>query len=274
MAKKKNPSQKSSSPSSLYHHTTAEVLLCLFSPIIEKSETELLTFRASESNCMNDTLENKIITNNLGLESDNLIKKFLEVREELNKVYVISFTGGRDSIPMWGMYGGNSDGIALRFGLKKLKKYFPLVKTGEVDNLNFNPTTQYLIQCKYGVQSDLQTTSKKNRDFFKKHQSDATAIVNAFNRWQLEAISFKHKSFKYENEYRIVAFSKTSLFQNGQYGLKEYYDIKIPLSLLEEILISPLCKTDTKRSIETLCRQIESITGKKIKITASKLSLR
>lgn len=273
MAKKKNPSPKPL-PTSLYHHTTAEVLLCLFNPIIKKSETESLTFRASESNCMNDTQENKIITSNLGLESKELIKNFSKVKEQLNKVYVISLSKERDSIPIWKMYGGNSDGIALRFDFKKLKESFPLVEIEEVDNLNFNTTTQYLIPCKYVVKSNLQTASKKYRDYFKANQSDATAIVDAFNRWQLEAISFKHKSFEYENEYRIVAFSKTSLFQNGKYGLKEYNEIKIPLALLEEILVSPLCKIDTKRSIETLCKQIETITGKKIKITASRVSLR
>ncbi len=274
MAKKKKPSQKPS-PTSLYHYTSSEVLLYLLKKIIEtkdlSKENAFLNFHASESTCMNDIRENEIIRKDLNLISTNLINRFKQIKEKLYKVYVISFGRYDEKIPMWNMYGCESHGISLGFNYKKLISDISIIKAGSIEKIDVGK--KYLIKCNYCSVSELNKQAKKLRAQFKT-TTDEKDLINLFNKSQLETISNKHDSFSYEDEYRIITFSKESEFKKGRYGLTEFKEVEIPLCALERITAGPLCSSNDIEKIESLCKIIQNKMEIKINVKKSKLSIR
>lgn len=113
-----------STPQSVYHYTTLEALL---GGIIPESKADKLCFWATDANYMNDPRELKIDWEQLKKDTKDIefISKLLNSFDlgqngAIDNTFLLSFSENNDSLPMWGMYGKNGDGVVLEFDKTRL----------------------------------------------------------------------------------------------------------------------------------------------------------
>lgn len=272
---------KNSTPSSLYHYTTSEVVTILFNEILNNNYNELrnpmLRFHASEAHFMNDKNENGLIINNLYLKSKELTNRFESFRNKLNKVFVLSLGKSRDCLPMWLIYGNTGSGISLRFDFKQLKNSFKVVSLKDIDTKKRNDEV-LLIECNYLSNNNILQYAKSYRNNLKNALNLGKTdyeLIEMFNDIQIKSMSLKYNYFNYETEYRLLKQSKNVLLKNGRYGITLYQIIEIPLCAIKEILIGPMCNYDTTiEAVNALSKKIYDKFGIEIKVTKSLINIK
>lgn len=247
----------------LYHYTSIEVLKCLFDNY--SSEKPYLTFWASNCAFMNDPLE---IKEGIKIVCDSIDNfECPKLREELKKMlqketffefllyvsskglegipYAISFSSNPDNLNMWNMYGDKSKGVMLGFDYNILKQHY-----------NSND----ILNCQYYIDSDFkkEINSQLQTFFIRQKPRPDKFSVEEYNLIILARFiscivpMFKHKTYEYENETRIVASSKTPKFRVINNLLIPYIELTIPVSALKNIMIGPNCDSRNLLSIRTL----------------------
>lgn len=109
-----------------YHYTDINALIHII-------HEDKLVFRAT--NCMYLNDENEIQS---GLEFVNKITSLHITKSQFENYFLTSFSENSDSLPMWGMYAANGDGVAI----------------GISDLNNENDPDNNYVKCLYGIESE------------------------------------------------------------------------------------------------------------------------
>ncbi len=199
---------------------------------------EYLEFHASYVGMMNDKRENRLV--------NDIFKKIPQkynIHIGISKwakglPYAISFCEQKDYLPMWRGYSNDEVGICLGFCRDDFVKK---IKYVNADNEKFT-----LNNCEYLSKS---TVRKRRVDTLKKFKEiidtldsdgDHRIILRELQHIMDCSAICKPIAFKYEKEVRLIKFGTRVLSpKEGRYGLSLYQEIKMPLSLLKEIIISP-----------------------------------
>ena len=159
-------------------------------------------------------------------------------------------------IPMWNMYGKSDEGVRLRLDYKLLIAHCK--KKGVL-----------LFPCKYRDNERMRQETQIIREkFHKRNVTDDTEYEKVYKQY----VSYKTLNWKYEYEYRIVLW--TNNFQREDD--KMYYHLKVPLSCLKVIQISPLANYDKrKEEVDNLIKKTIDLGYKEqIKVEQSKILIR
>lgn len=260
--------KKDSSPSSLLHYTSLDVVQILLSDAI-KENRETLKFHASHLKMMNDLKEGSLILDKFFTDSGTktALKEKWEKYIESHTPFVISLikstktTKGKGGIPMWKMYGANGFGAYLRFDYDKLSEYCS-------ENL-FN-----LKKCDYSSNGYIKGKIKELNNY--REEKNANNHDDYFDEL-LNISSFtKSIEWEYENEWRILIpkDQNTALTKSTSRGIVEYTEVELPLTALKEICLGPLTDANSLMSVRYLCDKLQDITDTKIKLEKSKIAIR
>jgi len=222
----------------LYHYTNLDALL---NGIIVNApkKCDHICLWASHSDYLNDREEIKLglsIRNEV-MNGDKLLPLKDNVHYDLSKVYILSFSKKRDSLPMWSMYGKSGNGISLCFNSNIVCTRTYLVRDciykndskfkSILSNLN-NPDLKYTMDGKSPFADEGSTS------YFIKHMCT--------HDWPFLV---KDGCFDYEEEVRLII--KHS-FYNEESNIKfrvsnglliPYFDVFFPKTTLSEIIIGP-----------------------------------
>lgn len=247
-------------PSSVVHYTSLEVVRIMFDKALTGTEANV-TFHLSNHTMMNDYGEGSIILDRFF--TDSHIKQNL--KNEWEKYYSNSCpfifstsstdnnTKSKGNISMWKMYGNEFRGAYIRFNFKELKEF--------CDNNNLD-----LIQCDYLTTSDVsKIISQLSNPEFK----DILEYV----------CKTKTIEWSYEKEWRIVVKKDVSKgrgvkIKNTDHGLVEYVELDIPIRLIKEICLGPLCNQNDLECLDTLKNQLISIFDDNVNFYIQKSSIK
>lgn len=150
----------------------------------------------------------------------------------LGNAFAISFAEGKDSVPMWGLYGKGGRGACLEFNVSKLRSYFTSTDRSAISYYQFRP-------CTY--QSDIKKPEAKPWDDSSQHSIPTDLLSRVVDK-----AFCKSTDFSYEKEWRITLWRKTwmatkddekSCFKVGKRGLCNYTIVRIPKDCLEHIYL-------------------------------------
>jgi len=228
-------------PSSVAHYTSLEVLDKILNGALNESDG-FITLHLSQISMMNDAGEGDFVLSRFFTDS----MKKSELKKEWDSEYYPNHTPfvfstvatdvetrNRGSLPMWKMYGDNCKGVLIRLNWKLLGKYC------EERGYMFSA-------CNY---KSTQEISKMVADL---NRRNAT-----FQEIMQHSCFAKQLCWNYENEWRVVAFGNQDMIRTKttSRGIIEYIELKIPLELIEEVCIGPLCVQDTTCSSLCLLKQ-------------------
>lgn len=250
-------------PSSVVHYTSVDVLSILLNGALTSSSGDIV-FHLSQLAMMNDSGEGKYLLDRF--YTNSLHKTALKQDWDKNYYpthipFILSTiatnkdTRNRGSLPMWKMYGDDCRGALIRFDRLKLEKYCKTKK------LKF-------LQCKYRT---VQEVNALVADFNKEEVE--------FDKLMLESCITKQMCWNYENEWRIIAYSSKENIKtkSTSRGLVEYIELALPIDLIEEICLGPLCdKDNTFQSLSLMKDKLIDKHGDKMhfKISQSTISLK
>ena len=267
MTKKGKSAEQKSTPTSLLHYTSMDVLTILLKDAIENEDH--FSFHASIAHAMNDRIEGKLVIDKFFTDSMASIenKKILKtVTEERGEIFTIAFSRSKErypngQIPMWKMYGDNGRGVVLRFNYKLLS-FFCKSK-----NYSLNKC-QYITQSDEFVARCLRNEVKKEREM--------SLQPDEMNKVLREAYIYKERHWKYEDEYRMIIQSTDYKIKKGTYGITPYIVVPIPIQCLTGITIGPLAEQDVaEKSLNILVPKLKGICPDlDLSIHTSKLQLR
>ena len=249
----------------LYHYTSIEVLKCLFENY--SNDHPYLTFWASNCAFMNDPSEIKEGIKLIIKSIDNFecpilkeeLKSFLEndkfydylvsvsTKAAFGVPYAISFSRCPDNLNMWNMYGDKSQGVMLGFNRDILEQYNNKNQISDCIYSNVLTST-----FKEYINSLLQESflCQKPRPDGVSRKFYNLYVLTKFASCIVPSI--KHKTYEYEKETRMVAFSKSPKFRTLHNLLIPYIELSVPTSALENIMIGPNCDNRNILSVKTL----------------------
>lgn len=224
----------------LYHYTTLSAMLSIF-------ENQILWM--SDFSTMNDPSEGKYIRSLI----DNEIKDYrdvlrmeanwLDIELQSNKFYLTSFTLEGDNLNQWRSYADNGLGVAI--GIDVNDEHIL-----KIPNFTGNATFS---KCIY--EEDLQRRIIKDILDETHVSQDNNKYQKAWQQLARCSATFKHPSYVYENEYRLI-YSQQGImpkrivgglhapyglrkWRKGKYGLASYFDYKIELKDIKCIYLGP-----------------------------------
>jgi hypothetical protein len=242
------------SENTVYHYTSLETLY----KIINKASETHLTLRATHVDFLNDYTEHTIAVNLLkkalikydigpsGRSSKDFDTKLNDKRmsffrtSEFDEMYpyIISFSEHGDSLPMWNTYSNKSNGVALGFDKVKLKE-FALSQGYKLESCVYDAKVyeDYLSQNIKKIHASINVSSYS---IGLTSGQDLTILKEHYKYLPI----LKDKSYKYEEELRLIIPSKTKendtlKFQTTDTLLKPYKEISIPFDYLTEIVLGP-----------------------------------
>ncbi len=144
---------------------------------------------------------------------------------------------------MWKEYASD-DGICLGFCTDEFEnKIIKLHKSSICDEKDF-----CFGECKYLSPSTMKKECiniiKKLEEILGAHGGDILPVQREIRQIVLQSAFCKSKDFEYEQEVRLATFAPSwdSKIKEGRNGVTVYKPLKVPLSLLKVIIISPLAK--------------------------------
>lgn len=262
-----------------------------------------LTIRATHCNYMNDRSEflfgidlcRKAICEyeeensipkemSLGLYIDDPLDemnrlKYLVASSSSDKMYagypyLFSLSRARDSLPMWGMYAKDGNGLALVFDEDKIKANF---KGGDCMYCQNDETSKIKEQI-----SKILTPSKYRMCYYMSHTKSFYNYKKIFASSNIDEIYrkigpyIKHKSYEFEQEFRVLAdcciakwekYGASSddnanslsdecnndiLFREKDGMIIPYVKQGIPVNFLKEIIIGPTADFDRLKDAITV----------------------
>ncbi len=275
----------------IYHYTTLKNLQKMWHPGTqeepEKTEDIIhyvdrsycLLFNANDVRKMNAYRENALIYQSLqnGASIDSRLPSVL------GNVYAISFCKKKDYIPMWNLHPHNDSDVCICLGFSADKKK---KKVKDVNKAAF--TELKLDNCQYATESEMQSKISIEVQELKRLASSSNAqnpdkLNRKLKQVMLQSAFYRLEDFKYENETRLVGFiDKDRLMKEGRYGTATCRQIKMPLTLLKEIIIGPRTRNEdviqigiegllARSGLYSSCMKYYGI---EIKVELSKLKLR
>lgn len=215
--------------------------------------------------------------------SYNLNDRFADLMLQGNKVpYIISTSSKGDYIPMWSMYGDSGKGVSIGIDVASL---FVETKTDDgilmklsdephalklVDTLSLNHPAA--IVCKREYIDYLEKVKEKSN-----HVDIKKLMITTFGTMALyTAPLVKHPAFKYENEWRLLAYEQkvgeVNYDFNGKGKLTSFIKVSIPIEKLRKIIIGPCCHRTYQQDIIRKLFQDKGISH--CKVSKSKIPLR
>lgn len=202
---------------------------------------------------------------------EDLYQAYPDKKEEFDKLfevqskrfgsapaYIFSFSGQRDDAAQWDRYANNGAGLCVKFNEDALKEV-----TREKAEL---------LPVKYDSDDSCRTYKKVLDMFIENGFSDIedVEISNLFTSAWSSSITYKHPSFRAEDEIRLCAFPfgvKGINPESIQYvvtsnGVKEFYSISLGedgshmKGLIEEIILGPKARVDKNvyyRYLQKIC---------------------
>ncbi len=258
--------KKDSLPSSLYHYTSFEVLTKIM-PIDKEKSNSNLCFWFSNPLQTNDKkeirfFEEYVFKNKTGQKLKTEVEA---IKEKIGSPFTLSLIHHKEEtktypsceIPMWKMYGNNFGGVRLRFDFHKLKKYFESNNCIE------------LKQCLYLTKTEMVETS---RHLKKANQDNPKDFVEKIYK---EAVCYKTCDWEYENEWRLVKWSKD--IEAIGFRLTDgrlYLPVTFPFELLETIEIGPKADQEAiEGSLLLIKKKLQNISDAHFEIKKSKLEI-
>lgn len=253
-----------------YHYTSADAFFSMTKKMLEqKSSEKYFEFWASSCLCMNDIVEMKHGYNVLmeilkDLEKDtdkrfclsNVCKeiKMSDMTDEqipsfirdnsfiMDRLpYAISFSFMPEQIPLWAMYADNGKGVCLCFNLSEITRseelsFVPII-------YNYDSASDEIKKfLKDAILPELQNFQRRIEGFtdpekiwFEK-MSSLRVISTVISPY------FKHFSFEFENEYRLVKYCGRDTVEyrtNISGSVIPYVKVKIPFTALKKVIIGP-----------------------------------
>lgn len=256
--------------SKLYHYTTFQN----FDSILKSKSLWL-----GNVHYMNDRSEMSQVFKYI---KEDLYQAYPDKREEFDKLfevqskrfgsapaYIFSFSGQGDDAAQWDRYANNGAGLCVKFNEDTLK-----IITREKAEL---------LPVKYDS-DDSCKTYKKVLDMFIENgfsNIEDVEISNLFTLAWSSSITYKHPSFRAEDEMRLCAFpfgvngieSELVQYVVTPNGVKEFYSINLDpdrnhmKGLIEEIILGPKARVDKNvyyRYLQKICEDRIDLAGLKI----------
>lgn len=249
-----------------YHYTTQETLCGMLNKCREDNShdaQENLIFWASSIFTMNDPQEMKhgvevfkvLIPFNEGfyeihpderLNIDTLDSEKL-LSDHSHTPFVISFSGNRDDLVMWALYGDGGHGVVLKFN-KDLTSYpSTLVGVTKPENVYYGKGSdriQLIFQIYNKGLLELRScmNEKQKKECRKKTLSKLYTHICPF---------IKTESYRNEKESRLSYYdvpSRLVKFRTRNKNVIPYIEVPIPVDYLEEIVIGPCCNFELAKS--------------------------
>ncbi len=239
----------------IYHYTTLSNLLKMWH---ERTDEEFeitkadhnnvdwsyyLNFHASDVRMMNDIKENKLINDVIQKAPNELWIPLGFETGATSSLYAISFCKKKDYVPMWKEYASD-DGICLGFCADEFES-----KTIKLNKSNMCNSDNFCLEaCNYLSPSTMKkgciNIIKKLEEILGAHGGDILPVQRKIRQMVLQSAFCKLKDFEYEQEVRLATFAPSwdSKIKEGRDGVTVYKALKVPLSLLKVIIISPLAK--------------------------------
>lgn len=256
--------------SNLYHYTTFQNFDCIL-----KSKSLWL----GNVHYMNDRSEMSQVFKYI---KEDLYQAYPDKKEEVDKLfevqskrfgstpaYIFSFTGQRDDAAQWDRYANNGAGLCIKFNEDVLK--------------NIIREKAELLPVKYDSDDSCGSYKKVLDMFIKNGFSDIESeeINNLFTLAWASSITYKHPSFRAEDEMRLCAFpfaykkidSESIQYVVSSNGVKEFYSISLDpdgshmKGLIEEIILGPKARVDKNvyyRYLQKICGRGINFTGLQI----------
>lgn len=258
----------------LYHYTTFEALnSILSSKSIWLGNVHYMNDK-NEMRYLFDLLKEDLL--NDYPECENIISKMFDDQQKrlANKpAYIFSMSKDEDDAAQWDRYSNRGSGVCIEFdgkALEQITKGKAELKTvyysREKTHLNYKKIMGMYLKGKGNLSED-----------------DKVDLNQLFEIGNASAITYKHKSFKSENEVRLCAFY--GLEGDLHYiitdkGVKEYYSISLEdgsnmKGLIKKIILGPNASVDEyifKRYLNKLSKEKHiDISGIQIKNSDSPL---
>ena len=241
-------------PSSLYHYTNIDALeQILPSKSDDIKDGELyMTLRLSHPKQCNDPEEQNFFNDTLYRDSE-ICKQLKDnvdtTKENIGEPFIMSLIRHKRAImskcplteiPMWSMYGKKEKGVRLRFDYKELNAY--------CKENNFS-----LISCRYLNKEGMRIETQKIRD----ENKEGKLSVDRLEEIYKQSILYKPLIWNYECEHRIVVWTNNYLTNEDN---NRYVYIRIPLSILKVIQISPMANVEeSKKAINKMKNRIQKL---------------
>lgn len=259
-----------------YHYTSKEAFLNIINNMLQaKDSNTCFEFWASSCFCLNDYIELKHgykvlmellkeeerdrderyrlsnIHNEIKMEgmTDEKVYNFiLDNSFIMERIpYVISFSFMPEQIPLWSMYGGKGKGVCLCFDLNEILEF----SRQEMQGLSFVPIVYNIDTIQSEYKKMIKDTIIIELD---NYYNNVKEITDSEQIWykKLSVIRvmctvlspyFKHLSFEFENEYRLVKYcgptENVECRVNSNGYIIPYVKIKVPFNSLKKITIGP-----------------------------------
>lgn len=232
---KEKTKKKESRPSSLWHYTSFENLTFILNLKDESCAYKgLLNFWFSNPLQTNDKKELNFFKEHIynGKKGEQIKKEIEFIEGKIGSPFTLSLIRHYDAhypsceIPMWRMYGDNFNGVRLRFNYKELEKY---CQNHELE----------LAQCIYPTKEEMSSTSRDIRNSYEAED------LNTLETIYKKTVCYKTRDWVYENEWRLVKWCNN--IEDIGFRPKDgrlYHEVKIPIDLLETIVIGPKADQD------------------------------
>lgn len=256
--------------SDLYHYTTFQN----FEKILKSKSLWL-----GNVHYMNDRSEMSQVFKYI---KEELYQSYPDKKEEIDKLfevqskrfgsapaYIFSFSRQRDDAAQWDRYANNGAGLCVRFNENALKEV--------------TKEKAQLLPVKYDSDDSCRSYKKVLDMFIENGFSDTedVEINNLFTAAWTSSITYKHPSFRAEDEMRLCAFPfgingiESDLVQYvvTSNGVKEFFSINLDpdgsqmKGLIEEVILGPKARVDKN----VYYRYLQKICGRRngLKITES-----
>ncbi len=277
--------------STIYHYTTLKKFQEMWhqgpnqdSDIKDEESNDVdfsynLVFYASDVRRMNFRIENALVCQALQEGEQDQISS-LPISD---KVYAISFSKKKDYIPLWDMCVHNDSdiGICLGFTTEAFEERIKKINNNAFTELKLN-------SCKYLTELGLRRKVKTEINELKRvaslaHSPSSNDIHMKLQEAMIQTALYRLNDFAYEKEVRLIGFvDGERLIKEGQFCITEHRQIKMPLTLLKEIIIGPRTRNEdvVQIGIEGLLEshylysEAMKRYGIEIKVEQSKLELR
>lgn len=275
----------------LYHYTTTASLLGMLKDC--SRENPNLTMWATHCNYLNDRSEfllgrelcNKAICEHaeeLGIPDAEKIKNIINDSAVTSFTkdlcfgsstspqtigggypYLFSLSRAKDSLPMWGLYAKDGNGIAVVFDEEALKKQFRGKNCFYCQENDTSPIKKLIAKAYVTI---IDPCLKQ----------DDGIIIFGLQQVYTELSSYiKHKSFEFEQEFRVIATESTHISFREKAGLiVPYVEQKIPVKCIKGIIVGPTSDFGRMKEALTILLMNKDIDICKIDIIQSEVPYR
>ncbi len=253
-----------------YHFTSFDAFCSITKDMLERKDSEkYFNFWASSCFCMNDHVEMKhgynVLIDILKEEEKNT-DKYLRLSNICHEIsmsdmtdkqipsfirdnsfimerlpYAISFSYMPEQIPLWSMYADNGKGVCLCFDLNEIAKYSALSFVPIIYDYN-STEDDYKKLLKDVILAEISDFKNRIKYVTDREKIWYEKISSLRVICTLISPYFKHPSFEFENEYRLIKYAgrDNAEYRKSPNGtIIPFIRIKVPFKALKKVIIGP-----------------------------------